>query len=143
MEPEASALPHGWVKVTLGNLSKIERGITFPGSVKSKEPAKNYIACLRTANVQEMVDWNDLIYVPLSYVKNECKLLQENDILISMANSRELVGKVSLVNKLLLASTFGGFISVIRVFEPIDPGFIFWFLRSKPTQDILRRTAVV
>lgn len=134
-------LPDGWKMVTFSDVCQIERGITFPASEKSSEASKNNIACLRTASVQENVVWKNLMYVPKDYVKSEHKLVYQNDILISMANSRELVGKVSFVTYVPTESTFGAFIAVIRVFSGIDPKFLFYFLRFDVTLEKLRRTA--
>jgi type I restriction enzyme, S subunit len=134
-------LPNGWIRATLADVCEVERGITFPASVKGNSESEGRIACLRTANIQSTTDWDDLIYIPLSYVKNVSKLLRPHDILISMANSRELVGKVSYIDQTPVESTFGGFIAAIRVLEPIDSRFLFYFLRADSTQERLRHSA--
>ena len=95
-EEKPFELPEGWEWVRLGDFTNIIRGITFPGSEKAQTYSQGKIACLRTANVQEQIDWDDLIYISDSFVKREDQFLQENDIVMSMANSRELVGKVAL-----------------------------------------------
>lgn len=125
----------------LGALCDIERGITFPASEKTSKNTEKSIACLRTANVQKEVDWDDLIYVPLHYVKNEEKLLRPGDILISMANSLELVGKVAFVHTLREQATFGGFISAIRANAKIIPSYLFYFLKQASIQEEIRSTA--
>jgi len=122
-------LPVGWEFCQLGDFANIVRGITFPGNEKSKEASNNKIACLRTANIQENIDWNDLIYVPKEFIKRNDQILLNNDIVMSMANSRELVGKVALAtipNKNTV--TFGGFLSVLRPII-IDPKFLMLLLR--------------
>lgn len=108
-------LPVGWEWVRLGDFTNIIRGITFPGSEKAQTYSQGKIACLRTANVQEQIDWDDLIYISDRFVKREDQFLQENDIVMSMANSRELVGKVALASLPNHSKfTFGGFLSVLR-----------------------------
>lgn len=134
-------LPDGWTSPPLADVCKIERGITFPAIAKSAAAGKGKIACLRTTNVQAIVDWDDLIYVSDGYVKNETKILRANDILISMANSLELVGKVAFVDHLPMKSTFGGFISSIRAFDKVIPRFLFYFLRTNSAQGKMRDTA--
>jgi type I restriction enzyme S subunit len=138
---ELNALPPGWEWASLRDVCDIERGVTFPASAKSLEIQDGYIVCLRTANVQEEVDWDDLIYIPEEYVKKDTKFLCLDDILISMANSLELVGKVSYVDSLPAESTFGGFISAIRVKEGVESKYLFYYLRFGGTQAILRDTA--
>ena len=114
-EEKPFELPEGWEWVRLGDFTNIIRGITFPGNEKSQFQAPGKIACLRTANVQEQIDWDDLIYISDSFVKRDDQYLQENDIVMSMANSRELVGKVALASLPDNSKfTFGGFLSVLR-----------------------------
>ncbi|HFT9406504.1 TPA: restriction endonuclease subunit S [Escherichia coli] len=114
-EKKPFELPQGWEWVRLGDFTNIIRGITFPGNEKSQFQAPGKIACLRTANVQEQIDWDDLIYISDSFVKRDDQYLQEHDIVMSMANSRELVGKVALASLPDNSKfTFGGFLSVLR-----------------------------
>lgn len=123
-------LPNGWEWVRLGTVTEIVRGITFPASEKNTAPAKGLVACLRTANVQDSIEWDDLLYVPEKFVKRSDQFVEVDDIVMSMANSRELVGKVALVDKPLNFSvSFGGFLSVIRPFE-IHPHFLMSVLRT-------------
>jgi hypothetical protein len=58
-------LPLGWTVARLGDLGHFVRGITFPKSAVSKEPAAQLIACLTTKNIQEEITLNNLSYVPL------------------------------------------------------------------------------
>ncbi|HAY5055581.1 TPA: restriction endonuclease subunit S [Escherichia coli] len=114
-EEKPFELPVGWEWVRLGDFTNIIRGITFPGNEKSQFQAPGKIACLRTANVQEQIDWDDLIYISDSFVKRDDQYLQEHDIVMSMANSRELVGKVALASLPDNSKfTFDGFLSVLR-----------------------------
>ncbi|EGR1836355.1 restriction endonuclease subunit S [Vibrio cholerae] len=131
-------LPLGWQVSRLGEFVSIIRGITFPASAKHYEPESNLIACLRTANVQTQLDWDDLIYVERSYVKREEQMLAVGDIVMSMANSRELVGKVSYTYFLPknLDVSFGGFLSVIRPYQ-LDSAFLMMVLRSPSVRDEL------
>lgn len=123
-------------------VAEIERGITFPATAKHKVFAKGLVGCLRTASVQKEVDWNDMLYVPKSYVKKDSKYVRDGDILISMANSLELVGKVAFIESPLMQSTFGGFISVIRTLpDKIIPKYLFYILGSPSFQGKMRSTA--
>jgi type I restriction enzyme, S subunit len=58
-----------WIGTTIGEVAGIIRGISFPKDIKSFEKREGYVACLRTTNVQQEVEWNDLWYVPFKYVK--------------------------------------------------------------------------
>jgi type I restriction enzyme S subunit len=127
--------PESWRKSSLGDEVEIIRGITFPSSAKSREHADGRIVCLRTTNVQEELNWNDLLYVPESYVKNKDQYVRKNDILISMANSRELVGKVSLVTRDDIRCTLGGFIAALRCSDAVLPEFLMILLRTPSTKE--------
>ncbi len=122
-------MPDSWVWCTCGEVCNFERGITFPASAKEPFKTPNNIACLRTANVQEEVDLSDLLYISRKFIINKPeKLIKDNDIIISTANSRELVGKTSFVHCVSDSMTFGGFIGVVRA-NNIDSKYLFYFLR--------------
>jgi type I restriction enzyme, S subunit len=129
----ALKLPNGWAPACLGNVVDIIRGITFPGSEKSKVPGAGRIACLRTSNIQDQIDWKDLLFIGENFISRDNQILRPKDIVMSMANSRELVGKVALVNCLPEKTTFGGFLGVIRS-KLISPDFLMIFLRAPSTR---------
>ena len=126
-------LPKGWSGTCLGDVVDIVRGITFPGSEKSKTKEPGRIACLRTSNVQDQIDWDDLLYIGENFVSRGDQILKPKDIVMSMANSRELVGKVALVNSLEEKTTFGGFLGVLRT-TSINPDYLMIFLRAPSTR---------
>lgn len=100
-------LPKNWCWTRIGMVSNFERGITFPAAAKEAAPTEDNIPCLRTANVQENLEIDDMIYVNRDFMKgNIAKLVRENDIIMSSANSRELVGKSSLVTHIPFPSYF-------------------------------------
>lgn len=133
--------PRGWVDAQVGDVAVFERGIAFPSSDKRHEPGTGLIACLRTANVQEDVTWDDLWFIPESHVRSSSKLLQPGDILMSTANSQNLVGKVARVAEMPTTATLGAFISVIRSRPEISPEFLFYKLRTAQVQTALRASA--
>ena len=123
-------IPENWVWCRLGEVCDFERGITFPSSAKQFQYFENSIPCIRTTNVQEELELDDIWFIDKSYTKNnENKLLKINDIIMSSANSRELVGKTCLVKKIDTKFTFGGFVLVIR--NKFDYNkYIFYLLRN-------------
>ncbi|MFM7009359.1 MAG: restriction endonuclease subunit S [Betaproteobacteria bacterium] len=125
----------------LGEVASIVRGISFPKEDKRSEPLPGYVACLRTTNVQRTVEWHDLWFVPEGHVKREEQLVRKGDILISTANSYELVGKIAPVTGLLHKATLGAFISLIRPNELVDPKFLYHQLAWGKTQGRIRETA--
>lgn len=124
-------LPENWCWTRIGMVSNFERGITFPAAAKEAAPTEDNIPCLRTANVQENLEIDDMIYVNRDFMKgNIAKLVRENDIIMSSANSRELVGKSSLVTYIPFPMTFGGFVLNIRAKE-MSSKYLFYFLRHE------------
>jgi type I restriction enzyme S subunit len=122
----------------LGEVADVVRGIAFPKEDKSYVQRPGDVACLRTSNVQKQVEWNDLWYVPAKHVKRDDQNVRTGDILISTANSYELVGKVAQVAGLLTPATLGAFISLIRPKDGIHPKFLYHQLAWGKTQTRIR-----
>ena len=115
----------------MATVCNFERGITFPATAKKRQPTLENVPCLRTANVQEELDLDDLIYVDKAYMKsNPAKFTRADDIIMSSANSKELVGKVCYVHDIPFPMTFGGFILTIRA-KNADSKYLFYFLRNE------------
>ena len=125
----------------LGEVASIVRGIAFPKEDKRAEPLPGHVACLRTTNVQRTVEWEDLWFVPEKHVKRDEQLVRSGDILISTANSYELVGKVAPVAGMPHTATLGAFISLIRPNERVEPKFLYHQLAWGKTQSRIRETA--
>lgn len=134
-------IPESWALTTLGETADIIRGISFPKSVRKLEPQEGFVACLRTANVQREVNWGDLWFVPEEYVKLESRYVQLSDVLISVSNSLELVGKVAFVSNLPQKSTLGAFISLIRFSSSLDTKFYYYQIASPDMQSEIRSSA--
>jgi type I restriction enzyme, S subunit len=131
-------VPVRWRWERLGNLCELVRGVTFTSSDKGQHPSPSRIACLRSGNVQESVDWDNLLYIPRSVVKKRVQLLQPGDILISIANSYALVGKCAIVDTAFRGeATFGAFLAVIRPRE-LDPRYLRLYLSCSFSAETFR-----
>ena len=135
------ANPGKWAQTTLEETADIVRGVSFPKDVRKLEPQLNHVACLRTANVQRDVEWDDLWFVPEEYVKAESRYVQPLDILISVSNSLELVGKVAQVAIPPHKSTLGAFISLLRPSSQLDAKFYYYQMASPEVQSGIRYSA--
>jgi type I restriction enzyme S subunit len=129
-----------WPTKPLGELCVFIRGITFkPADLVSADSLKSLV-CFRTKNIQTSLETDDLIYIPRSFAKHDRQLVSEGDILISTANSNNLVGKCCFVPRLDYPATLGGFIAAIRAKpEQVQPRFLYYWLSSQTTQERLRR----
>lgn len=122
----------------LGDVAQFIRGLTYkPDDVLERDDA-GAVPCMRTKNIQEQLEDDDLVYIPDRLVRDG-RWLAEGDILVSSANSWNLVGKCSWVPDLAYRATFGGFTSVLRA----DPRHIYarylyhWFSWNH-TQAVVR-----
>ncbi len=128
-EEQPYVVPGNWCWCKIVSICDFERGITFPASAKEHGRTETNIPCLRTANIQDELKIDDLLYVDKGYVKNnEAKYVHSDDIIMSSANSKELVGKVCYVYSIPVPMTFGGFVLAIRV-RKIYSKYLFYYLR--------------
>ena len=122
-----------WASVQLGDVSEFVRGINFKPEDVIPVGSPGSVACMRTKNVQAELDLSDVWGVGESFVKRTDQLLRHGDILVSSANSWNLVGKCCWVPELPWRATFGGFVSVLRPDRAkVDPRFVFrWFASDR------------
>ncbi len=125
--------------VPLGQHASLIRGITFKPSDKCEPGTPGSVVCLRTSNIQEQLDESDLLAVPSSLVRSPEKDVRLGDVLVSSANSWNLVGKCCRITSLRFKSTAGGFISILRpTTDGLDPGYLYrWFSWGR-TQETVR-----
>ena len=131
--------PKGWPLASLGEIGIFIRGITFKPDdvVGSDEP--NVVACMRTKNVQTELDLSDTWWVSDRLVKRDDQFLKTGDILVSSANSWNLVGKCCWIPRLPMRTTFGGFVSVLRAdHTKVQPEVLFTWFRSNRVQSLVR-----
>jgi len=125
--------------VPLGDVASIIRGVTFkPDDVVSLD-MERAVACMRTKNVQHELDISDVWGISEDLVKRDDQYLVDGDVLVSSANSWNLVGKCCAVPTLPWRSTFGGFVSVLRPDRrKIDPRYLFRWFASDRIQTTVR-----
>lgn len=124
-------LPSNWKWIKADFLLEFVRGITFPASAKNRDCLPGMIRCLTTGSVQKEHNSSSDVFVSSSYVKKERQYLKKNDIVISSANSRELVGKSILWSETEKNVAFGGFLTVARVKEEsVDATYAFYVFQA-------------
>lgn len=64
-------LPAGWLTASIEEALIPIRGISFPKGAKRSSAGNGLIACLRTANIQKNIEWEDLWFVDNKYLKRE------------------------------------------------------------------------
>ncbi len=133
-----SELPANWTAATLSDITDVVRGITFPATAKVSSLTQTNVCCLRTSNIQRKIEWDNVYFIPRNYVKREDQLVQPGDILMSMANSYELVGKVAVANIVPYPTAFGAFLAAIRPTSIVEGKYLFHLLRTNQVQSELR-----
>jgi len=94
---------------------------------------------MRTKNVQVEIDCSDVWSVDARFVRRTDQYLRTGDLLVSSANSWNLVGKCCWVPEEAAGSTFGGFISTLRPNqEVVDPKYLFHWFSSPRIQSRVR-----
>lgn len=128
-----------WPEVAIGDVADFVRGVTFkPGDVKELG-APGTVACLRTSNVQTELSLEDVWAIPETRAGRPDQELRCGDLLVSSANSWNLVGKCSWVGDLPWRATFGGFVTTIRARpDRLDPRYFFRWFSSPTTQAVIR-----
>ena len=125
--------------VRLGDFAEFVRGINFKPEDVVSVGAPGTVACMRTKNVQAELDLSDVWAVDKSFMRRDNQLLQKGDILVSSANSWNLVGKCSWIPALPYQATFGGFVSVLRASSKnLDPRYLYRWFSSNHVQETLR-----
>jgi len=125
----------------LGDVCDFLRGMTYkPADKLDKDQNQiDAIGVVRTANVQQRLEVDDLVLVPRRMLKSEEKLIREGDIIISSANSWNLVGKCCQAEQDFPDLTFGGFVTNMRP----NPGkalprYVYHFFSSPRVQHLVR-----
>ncbi|KQB56051.1 restriction endonuclease subunit S [Acidovorax sp. SD340] len=123
----------------MGDVAQYLRGINFKPDDVVPVGTPGTVACMRTKNIQESLDCSDVWGVSEGFVRRPEQILKEGDILVSSANSWNLVGKCCWIPSLPWKSSFGGFVSALRA-DPaqLSPRFLYWWFSSDRTQALLR-----
>jgi len=133
-------LPDSWVWCRIGEVFVIVRGITFPSEAKNTVIASDLVPCATTGSVQDTYNYNADVFVSEQFVKRNDQWLLPNDIIMSTANSRELVGKTCIWTS-NERKTFGGFLTVLRPGTGILPKYAYYALMSIKASGAFLKTA--
>lgn len=129
-------------KVRLDKVSSFMRGISFPKAAQKTNYDENTLRVVTTKAAQlEGVDFENVVYIDKDRCKPE-KLLLKDDILISLANSLDLVGRTTYVNADYKDLTFGAFVGIIRVDRTkVCARYLLHILQSQEAKDYFKTVA--
>ena len=128
--------------VPLGDVASFIRGVTFKPSDVLEGPTADSVGIMRTKNVQAELDVVDVLQIPSHLVRRRDQYLRTGDLLISSANSWNLVGRCCWVPDLRAPAAIGGFVTALRVTsDQLDPRFLYRWFSSPRTQTDVRNSA--
>jgi type I restriction enzyme S subunit len=125
-----------WKSLTLDEACTFVRGVVF--STKDEVDSGGY-AILRSHNVDfenSKVSLHNLKYVLDTVKVKDSQKLMKDDILISVANSKEQTGKVGFCNEDTDAYA-GGFMAILKPKETIHPFYLFNYLLTNESKDFI------
>lgn len=123
------SLPESWIQTTLGDVLSILRGVSYIKTDAKNSPAQGLVPILRATNINEVLTFDDLVYVPEKYVDSE-QFLQANDIVVAASSgSRKLVGKAAQLTNAWCGS-FGTFCYALRPESHVNAKLLALFLQT-------------
>ncbi|MHC1706314.1 MAG: restriction endonuclease subunit S [Bacteroidales bacterium] len=125
-----------WKSLTLDEACTFIRGVVF--STKDEVDIGGF-AILRSHNVDfenSRVSLHNLKYVSDKVKVKESQKLLRNEILISVANSKEQTGKVGFAYKDTNMYA-GGFMAILKPKETIHPFYLFTYLLTDESKDFI------
>lgn len=128
--------------VPLGDVASFIRGVTFKPSDVLDRPTETSVGIMRTKNVQAELDTSDILQIPRDLVRRSDQYLRSGDVLVSSANSWNLVGRCSWVPELVAPAAIGGFVTALRVAsDQVEPRYLYRWFSSPHTQAEVRNSA--
>lgn len=133
---------NSYVMAKLSDVANLIRGISFPKSAQKTIPDCASLSVVTTRAAQtDGINFDKIVYIDDSYFKKD-KIVKKDDILFSLANSLDLVGRVTYVKDDYQNLTFGAFMGLIRADRAkIHPQFLFSILQSQNAKDYYKSVA--
>jgi type I restriction enzyme M protein len=121
----------------LKDVAEIIRGITFGKRDQQAEASKDTIKVATTKAAQENGIVSEALYhVPKIFLKDKSKLLRNGDILMSTANSLNLLGRTTYVNHVDNETSFGAFMTLLRAdSDNVLPVYLLHMLRTEKAKN--------
>ncbi|MFH1370436.1 MAG: N-6 DNA methylase [Planctomycetota bacterium] len=132
-----------WPMVELAEVSDLIRGVTFGKKEQLDYETGNSIRIATTKAAQESgIVEKDLYFIPRALVRDDNKLLRNGDILISTANSLNLLGRTTYIANISYEASFGAFMSLIRAKpEKVNSVYLFHCLRTERAKSFFQISA--
>ena len=113
----------------LGDVLTVIRGVTYKKEQARQTPSAGLVPLLRATNIQQSLNFDDLVYVPASCV-SEMQTLRRGDIVVAASSgSRNIVGKAAPLTRAWVGS-FGAFCFALRPKPGVHAEYLAWFMHS-------------
>ena len=128
--------------IKLNEVANFQRGVSFPKSAQKTKCENGDLGIVTTKAAQaDGIDKNSIVYVDDSYKKDE-KLIMQGDILISLANSLDFIGRVTFVDQEQENLSFGAFMGLVRAdTSKVNPLYLYAVLQSDYAKDYFKSVA--
>jgi len=137
---DGTELPQGWATANLGDVLQVIRGVTYKKEESRKAPDFGFVPVLRASNIQSILDFDDLVYVPAKDV-SETQTLRRTDIVVAASSgSLSVVGKAAQL-KHDWNGSFGAFCFCLRPEPSIEPRLLGWFLHTTEYRNRVSKAA--
>lgn len=107
------ALPDGWQWSRVGDLASVVRGVSYDKSQASDVQLSGYMPLLRGHNINQRLNFEDLVFVPASLISDEQRIRRGDTVIAMSSGSAHLVGKAAQADD-DVDSGFGAFCGLIR-----------------------------
>jgi len=121
-------LPKGWATTTVGEVAAIVRGVTYKKADSSDQAGPGLVPVLRATNFDRTFNYEKLVYVPDSCVKQEQYVLPGDVVIASSSGSLSVVGKAAQMRQ-QWTGAFGAFCTLVRPPSMIAP-YLGWFFQT-------------
>src|SRR5690606_16268710 len=116
------------------------RGVTYKKEQASNKPASGLIPIIRANNIQNGLEFDDLVYVPKDCVSKDQMLNQGDIVVAASSGSIRVVGKAAALRSEWVGS-FGAFCFGLRPKEGVEPAFLEWFLQTSEYRNRVSKLA--
>src|SRR3989339_1954159 len=126
-----------WPIVEIKEVAEFVRGVTFSKKDQLYEESDNTIRVATTKAAQENgIVEKDLYFIPKSLIKKPETLIKQGDILISIANSLNLLGRTTFVGRQEKPTAFGAFMGLVRAdSSKIIPEYLYRLISSQVAKE--------
>jgi type I restriction enzyme S subunit len=124
-----SKLPSGWIESTIGSVADTIRGVTYKKEDANDSSAPGMVPLVRATNIHDVLDFEELVYVPDKYVGKDQFLRAGDIVLAASSGSQKVVGKAARLHDDWDGS-FGAFCMVVRPSPDINSKLLSYYMQT-------------